>query len=170
MAINGKSLKGAGAPSTDRDPYREDGGEDRAGSAMTREQGRRRAAVLLILTVVLWFHAWFPALVVVAFVVWALLHKRLEGDLRQGLLPLWRRVWPPAPPVLVPLLVAATVAYWVSDEPMVRRIIPLTLNLFALSMILFGSWWRLVPHYRGRDSALTMRPHAHRAGHSKDLL
>jgi hypothetical protein len=27
MAINGESLTGAGAPSTDRDPYREDGGE-----------------------------------------------------------------------------------------------------------------------------------------------
>jgi hypothetical protein len=36
---------------------------------MTREQGRGRAAVLLILTVVLWFHAWFPALLVVAFVI-----------------------------------------------------------------------------------------------------
>jgi hypothetical protein len=59
---------------------------------MTREQARRRAAVLLILTVVLWFHAWFPALLVVAFVVWVLLHKRLQGNLRQVLLPLWRRV------------------------------------------------------------------------------
>lgn len=131
---------------------------------MTREQARRRAAVLLILTVVLWFHAWFPALLVVAFVVWVLLHKRLEGNLRQVLLPLWRRVWPPAPLVLVPLLVAATMAYWVSDQPMVRRVMPLTLNLVALSMLLFGSWWRLLPHYRERDSALTMRPHAHRAG------
>jgi hypothetical protein len=43
--------------------------------------------------------------------------------------------------VLVPLLVAATMAYWVSDQPMVRRVMPLTLNLFALSMLLFGSWW-----------------------------
>jgi hypothetical protein len=122
-----------------------------AGSPMTREPGRRRAAVLLILSVVFWFHAWFPALLVVAFVVWALLHKRLEGDLGQDLLPLWRRVWPPTPLVLVPLLVAATVAYWVSDQPMLRRAIPLTLNLFALSMILFGSGWRLVPQYRRRE-------------------
>jgi hypothetical protein len=118
---------------------------DRSGSPMTREQGRRRAAVLLILAVVLWFHAWFPALLVVAFVVWVLLHKRLEGDLGQDLLPRWRRVWPPAPLVLVPLLVAATMAYWVSDQPVLRKVMPLTLNLFALSMIGFGRWWKFVP-------------------------
>jgi hypothetical protein len=88
---------------------------------MTREQGRRRAAVLLILAVVLWFHAWFPALLVVAFVVWVLLHKRLEGDLGRALLPLWRHVWPPAPLVLVALLVAATMAYWVSGPAGVEK-------------------------------------------------
>jgi hypothetical protein len=136
---------------------------------MTREQGRRRAAVLLILAVVLWFHAWFPALLVVAFVVWVLLHKRLEGDLGQDLLPLWRRAWPPAPLVLVPLLIAATTACWVSDQPVLRKVMPLTLNLFALSMIVFGHWWKPVPHDRRRDSvhignpgyAPSMRPRAH---------
>ena len=113
---------------------------------MTREQGRRRAAALLILTVVLWFHAWFPALLVVAFVIWVLLHKRLEGDLGRALLPLWRHVWPPAPLVLVALLVAVTIAYWVSDQPVLRKVMPLTLTLFALSMILLGRWWKRVPH------------------------
>jgi len=117
---------------------------------MTREQGRQRAAVLLILAVALWFHAWFPALIAAAFVVWALIHKRLEGDRGQDLLPLWRRVWPPVSLVLVPLLVATTVAYWVSDQPLVRRVMPLTLNLFALSMILFGSWWRLIRRREAR--------------------
>ena len=78
---------------------------------MTREQGRRRAAVLLILTAVLWFHAW----------------------LGQDLLPLWRRDWPPAPLVLLPLLVAVTMAYWVSDTPMLRKVMPLTLNPSVLS-------------------------------------
>lgn len=113
---------------------------------MTPEQGRRRAAVLLTFTVVLWFHAWFPALLVVAFVAWVLLHKRLEGNLGPALLPLWRRVWPPASPVLVPLLIAVTMAYWVSDTPMLRKVMPLTLNLVALSMIVWGNrWWSLVP-------------------------
>lgn len=117
---------------------------------MTREQDRRRAAVLLILTVVLWFHAWLPAFLVVAFVVWALLHKRLEGDLGQALLPLWRRVWPPAPLVLVPLLVAATMAYWVADQPVLRKVMPLTLNLFALSIVVFGALVDARPARRGR--------------------
>ena len=88
--------------------------------------------MFLILTVVLWFHAWFPALLVVAFVIWVLLHKRLEGDLGRALLPLWRHVWPPAPLVLVALLVAATMAYRVSDQPVLRKIMPLTLNLFDM--------------------------------------
>ncbi len=117
---------------------------------MTREQDRRRAVVLLILTVVLWFHAWLPAFLVVAFVVWALLHKRLEGDLGQALLPLWRRVWPPAPLVLVPLLVAATMAYWVADQPVLRKVMPLTLNLFALSIVVFGALVDARPARRGR--------------------
>lgn len=117
---------------------------------MTREQDRRRAAVLLILTVVLWFHAWLPAFLVVAFVVWALLHKRLEGDLGQALLPLWRRVWPPASLVLVPLLVAATMAYWVADQPVLRKVMPLTLNLFALSIVVFGALVDARPARRGR--------------------
>jgi hypothetical protein len=139
---------------------------------MTREQGRRRAAVLLILTGGLWFHAWLPVLLVVAFVVWVLFHKRLESDLGRRLLPLWRRVWPPAPLVLVPLLVAATMGYWVSDQPMLRKVVPLTLSLFALSLIVFGRSWKLVPRDRGRDSvhignpryAPTMRPPAHLSG------
>jgi hypothetical protein len=119
---------------------------------MTGEQGRRHTAVLLILAVVLWFHAWVPALLVVAFVVWALLHKRLEGDLGQVLHPLWRRVWPPAPLVLVPLLVASTMAYWVADQPVLRKVMPLALNLFALSIVVFGRWWMLGPHDRATQS------------------
>jgi hypothetical protein len=96
---------------------------------MTCEQGRRRAAVLLILAVALWFHAWFPAPVVAAFVAWVLLHKRLEGDLGHDLRPLWRRVWPPAPLVLVPLLVVTTMAYRVSEQLMLRKVLPLTLKV-----------------------------------------
>jgi hypothetical protein len=108
--------------------------------------------MLVILAVVLWFHAWVPALLVVAFVVWALLHKRLEGDLGQALLPLWRRVWPPAPLVLVPLLVAATMAYWVADQPVLGKVMPLALNLFALSIVVSGRWWTLGPHDRATQS------------------
>jgi hypothetical protein len=110
---------------------------------MTPDQGRRRASVLLILTSVVWLHEWFPALFVVAFVAWVLLHKRLEGDLGKDLLRLCQRVWPPATLVLVPLLVAGTVAYWVADLPIIRKVMPIALNVLALSMVVFGSSWRV---------------------------
>jgi hypothetical protein len=55
--------------------------------------------------------------------------------------------------VLVPLLIAVTVAYWVSDTPLLRKVMPLALNLFALSMIVFGNWWSLVLHSGGRGRA-----------------
>lgn len=105
-----------------------------------REPARRRAGVLLILTSGLWLHEWLPALFVVAFVVWILVHNRLESDLGAGLLRGWRRVWPPAIVVLVPLLVIGTIAYWMSGLPIGRKVLPIGLNLLGLSMIVCGEW------------------------------
>lgn len=82
----------------------------------------------------------------VVFVVWVLLHKRLEGDLGADLLRLWRRVWPPATPVLVPLLVAGTVGYWVSDQPITPKVMPIALNLLALAMVAFPRSWGAIAH------------------------
>ena len=107
-----------------------------------RELARRRAGVLLITTSVLWLHQWLPALFVVAFLVWIFLHNRLEGDLGADLLRGWRRVWPPATIVVVPLLVIGTIAYCMSGLPIDRMILPIALNLLALSMIVCGEWLR----------------------------
>ena len=70
------------------------GGARRGGQpacVMTPERGRRRAGVLVILAGVLWWHAWLPAHLAAAFVVWVLLHHVLEGERRHALLRQWRR-------------------------------------------------------------------------------
>ena len=110
------------------------------------EQRRRRAAVLWILASSLWWAEWVPAVFVIAFFLWIVLHKRLEGDPGDAFLRRWRRVWPPATLVLIPLLLAGTFAFWASPRPLEAKVLPVALNLFALSMILFGSWWRLFIH------------------------
>lgn len=113
---------------------------------MTRDasrRGRRRAGVLLIITSVLWLHQWFPALMVVGFVVWLVIHRRLEGDLGDRLLRLWQRRWPLPAMVLVPLLIGGAVAYAIADQPLRTKLVPIALNLLGLSMVVFGNWGRL---------------------------
>jgi hypothetical protein len=106
-------------------------------------QRRRHAAVLLILASSLWWLEWVLVVVVTAFLLWAALHKRLEADPGDALRRWWRRIWPPVTPVLIPLLLAVTFVFWASKRPLEAKILPVSLNLFALSTILFGSWWKL---------------------------
>jgi hypothetical protein len=55
---------------------------------------------------------------------------------------------------LIPLLVAGTLAYSVSDEPITPKVLPIALNMVALSIIVFGNWWtRLARPHRGRPAA-----------------
>ena len=109
-------------------------------------QRHRAAGVLLVLAWVLWFHYWAPALLVVTFVVWAILHKRLEAGLGDVLLRQWRRVWPPGPLVLIALLLASTLAFVLQDAPAKAKILPVGLDVLALSMILH----RLIRPQEGR--------------------
>jgi len=95
---------------------------------------RHRAAVLLIAASVLWWHRWIPALLVAGFVLWVILHRRLEGDLGEVLGRVWRRAWPPRTAVLVLVLSGGTLAYWVSDEPITPKVLPIALNMLALWM------------------------------------
>ena len=118
---------------------------------MNGEQGRRRAAVLLILAWVLMLHPWVPALLVSAFVSWVILHKRLEGDFGHDLARWWRLAWPPGSLVLALLLVASIVVFWDSDVRPLAKVLPVALNILGLSMILFGGWSTL---FRRTISAL----------------
>lgn len=104
------------------------------------QRRRHSAAVLLIITSVIWLHEWFPILFVATFVLWAIVHNRLEGNLGNVLLRWWHRAWPPKTLALVPLLLAGTLVYWLSDVPTRVKILPVTLNVIALSTVVLGGW------------------------------
>ena len=100
--------------------------------------------MLLLATSLVWLHQSVPALFLAAFVLWVLFHERLEGDLGKSLLRRWRRVWPPRTLVLVPLLLSETLAFSMADAPVTAKVVPVALNLLALSILSFGNWWRLL--------------------------
>jgi hypothetical protein len=104
------------------------------------DRRRRHAATLLLVTSVLWLHEWLPALLVAAWVSWLILHKRLEGSLGEALVRFWRRRWPPGTLVLIPLLAANALGYWVY-APMPGSVSLIALNLLGLGIVLFGGWW-----------------------------
>jgi hypothetical protein len=118
-------------------------------------QRRHRASVLLIVALALWWHRWLPALFLTGVVSWAVLHTRLEGNPGNVLGRLWRRAWPPRSIVLIPLLLGGTLAYWVASEPITPKVLPIALNVVALSIILFGDWWTLFTHAVEPDRAIS---------------
>ena len=107
-------------------------------------QRRRTAAILLVLAWGLWLHRWAPALLVITFVVWMILHNRLEAGLGEAFHRRWRRAWPPGPVILIALLFASALTFVVADAPPKAKIVPVGLDVLALSVVLFGTWWRLV--------------------------
>ena len=111
----------------------------------------RGAAVLLVFGWVFWLHRWGPAFFVVAFAAWMILHRRLEAGLGEALRLRWRRAWPPRPLVLIALLVASVLAFVLGEAPTTAKVLPVALDVLALSMILFGNWWRLcaLPRWLG---------------------
>ncbi len=102
---------------------------------------QRRAAALLLVTSVLWLHEWLAALLVIGWVAWLVLHQRLEGALGDTLVRLWRRAWPPGPVVLVLLLAANALLYWVY-APIPAKIMPIALNVLGVSIVVFDIVWR----------------------------
>ena len=106
---------------------------------VSSDRGQRHAAALLLITSVLWLHEWLAALLVAGWVAWLVLHRKLEGDLGENIVRLWRRVWPPGPLVLMPLLAANAFLYWMY-APVPGKIMPIALNLLGLSLVL-GGWW-----------------------------
>jgi len=77
-------------------------------------------------------------------VVWVILHNRLEAGLGETFHRRWRRAWPPGPVILIALLFASALAFVVADAPPKAKIVPIGLDVLALSVVLFGTWWRLV--------------------------
>lgn len=99
---------------------------------------RRAAGVLLVLGWVFWLHRWVPPLLVVAFAVWVILHNRLEAGLGDVLRRRWRHAWPPGSLVLIALLSASMLAFVLHDAPVKTKILPVALDVLALSLVLFG--------------------------------
>jgi hypothetical protein len=59
--------------------------------------------------------------------------------------------------VLIPLLLSGTLAYWVASGPIRPKILPIALNVVALSIILFGNWWAVFAREAESDRA-RLRP------------
>jgi hypothetical protein len=97
--------------------------------------------VLLVVASALWWHRWIPAVLVAVFVSWVMLHRRLESDRGEALARMWRRVWPPGTAALILLVAGGTVVYWASGEPITPKVLPIALNMLALSIISLGDWW-----------------------------
>ena len=102
---------------------------------------RSSAAVLVILAAALWWHAWMPGAILVAFVLWAALHTRYQGARRQAFMRARARIWPPAALVLVALIVAGIAAYGLATDVIEAKVLPIALNAVALS-ILVVAWIR----------------------------
>ena len=128
---------------------------------------RHRAGVLLILAWALTLHQWIPALLVIAFVTWAILHKRLEGDLGPQLARWWRRAWPPSTVALIVLLAASTAFVWGSEARIAAKLLPVALNILGLSMVLSGGWSmlsrRMVAVHQTVGEKTTNGPRSHHA-------
>lgn len=101
---------------------------------------------------VFWLHRWAPAVAVVAFVLWVILHRRLEAGLGDALQSRWRRAWRPGPLPIV-LLLASTLIFLLTDARTEAKVLPVALDALALSIVVFGGWWRrvAVPRWLGGD-------------------
>ena len=127
-------------------------------------QHRRGAAVLFVLAWVFWLVRWGPAFLVVAFVAWLILHHRIEAGLGDVLRRQWRRAWPPRLPVLIALLVASALTFVLYDAPTTAKVLPVALDVLALSMILLGHWWTrfALPRWLGGDEPSSLLSSEHR--------
>jgi hypothetical protein len=97
---------------------------------------RRRAAICLILAWALMLHQWVPAVLLAAFVAWAVLHTRVDGRR-------WRRAWPPPALPLIAALLASAFWFWRSEVTLTAKVLPLALALLGASIITLGHWWAL---------------------------
>ena len=120
-------------------------------------EGRHHAAsVLFVLAWIFWFHRWAPAAAVVVLVLWVVLHHRLEAGLADVLSARWRRAWR-SQLLAIALLTASALVFALADAAVETRILPIALDVAAISMILLGPWWKRVtiPRWLGGDLRVT---------------
>ena len=100
----------------------------------------RLAGVLVIVAAAFWWHTWMPAVAVVVFVGWALLHRRYQGTRREDFMRFRRHVWPPAPIVLFAVIVATIAVYVTSTDSVEAKAMPIALTLLAAGALILGKW------------------------------
>ena len=114
-----------------------------------------------------WLQTWIPALLVVAFVTWMILHSRLEAGPGEALRRWWRRAWPPRFLVLIALLFGSALAFALYDAPAQAKILPVGLDALAASVLFFGPWWWrtlvALPRWLGGDGPSPLRVRTSRA-------
>ena len=110
---------------------------------MTRLTAAHSAGILVILAAVFWWHAWMPAVAVLAFLGWVLVHRRYQGARREAFMSFRRRIWPAPRLVLIALIIASTAVYLTATVAIEARVLPIALNLVAMGLIVLGSWRRV---------------------------
>ena len=100
---------------------------------------RRRAGVFVILAAALWWHALVPGLILVAFIVWAVLHTRYQGARRDRFMRFRQRLWPPALLTVIALIVAGTTLYGMSSVPLEVKVLPIALNVLAAGTLVLDA-------------------------------
>jgi hypothetical protein len=105
--------------------------------------GRRRgAAVLLTVAWLTWWHHWSPVLLVAAGVAWLVIQKRVDDGRGERLGLAWRRAWPPDAAILLGLIGVGAITFALDNGPTAPKVVPTGLHAVALSILMFGAWWR----------------------------
>jgi hypothetical protein len=99
--------------------------------------------VLVILAAALWFHAWMPGLLLVAFIAWAVLHRRYQGAGRARFMRFRGRIWPPPPLALAALVLAGTAVYSTSSAAIEAKALPIALNVLAAGTLVVAACRRV---------------------------
>jgi hypothetical protein len=100
----------------------------------------RAPAVLFVAAWAFWLHQWVPGVLVGIFVVWAVLHSRLEAGLGDALGRRWRRAWPPSPLLLSALLVTSATTFVMDAAPAIAKVVPVGLDVVGLGLLLRAAW------------------------------
>lgn len=100
----------------------------------------RVPARLFVAAWTFWLHQWVPGALVAIFVVWAILHARLEAGLGEALGRRWRRAWPPRPLVVSALLMLSAGIFVIDEGPALAKVLPVALAVVGLGLLLIAAW------------------------------